>query len=312
MSCTLAICTYTEDRYPLLVRAVASIERQTGVDVELLIVVDHNDALLRRASADFPGATVLPNEEQQGLSGARNTALAHCRTELLGFVDDDGELEPTWGRLLLERLEDPDVIGVGSLVVPDWETGRPAWLAPEFDWVIGCSYRGLPTTPAPIRNPSGGAMILRTGPLRAIGGFRTDLGRVGTVPLGCEETDAFIRLHDLSPRHVAWFEPDVAMRHFVPASRCTWSYFRRRCYAEGLSKALVGSMAAHRQQLGPERRHLTRTLPAAVGRELRSGNLAGVAGLALGVAATIFGYLSGRTRARLTASPARERALAGR
>jgi glycosyltransferase involved in cell wall biosynthesis len=101
MSCTLAICTYTEDRYPLLVRAVASIERQTGVDVELLIVVDHNDALLRRASADFPGATVLPNEEQQGLSGARNTALAHCRTELLGFVDDDGELEPTWGRQLL-------------------------------------------------------------------------------------------------------------------------------------------------------------------------------------------------------------------
>ena len=34
--------------------------------------------------------------------------------------------------------------------------------AAEFDWVVGCSYRGLPETVSVVRNPIGAKMSLRT------------------------------------------------------------------------------------------------------------------------------------------------------
>jgi hypothetical protein len=147
-------------------------------------------------------------------------------------------------------------------------------------------------------------MIVKVEPLRAIGGFRTDLGRVGSVPLGCEETDAYIRLQELAEGNLAVFVPDVSLRHFVPASRCTWQYYTRRCFAEGLSKALVGTMGGSRAALGPERRHLMRTLPLAVGREARARNAHGIVGLAVGTATTTIGYAAGRLRAGLESSRA--------
>jgi hypothetical protein len=183
-------------------------------------------------------------------------------------------------------------------VRPRWEGERPPWLIPEFDWVIGCSYRGLPTTKAGVRNLSGGACILRLEAIRMAGGFRSDLGRVGANPFGCEETDLFLRLHELLPAGLAVYEPEVEMRHFIPLTRCTWSYFIRRCYSEGVSKALVAMLHSGGGALGTERRHVARVLPLAVARELRAGNPLGAVGAVLGTLAAILGYGRGTVRLR--------------
>ena len=42
----VVICAYTADRWTLLERAVRSVEHQ-DLGCELVIVIDHNDALLR-------------------------------------------------------------------------------------------------------------------------------------------------------------------------------------------------------------------------------------------------------------------------
>ena len=77
---------------------------------------------------------------------------------------------------------------------PRWPERRPRWLPPEFDWVVGCSYRGLPETVSVVRNPIGASMSLRTSLALEAGGFDDAVGRVGTSPRGCEETELAIRL----------------------------------------------------------------------------------------------------------------------
>ena len=73
----VVICAYTEARWPELVEAVRSIVRQSRPARELVVVIDHNDLLLARARAAFPGARVIPSNGRPGLSGARNTGVSH-------------------------------------------------------------------------------------------------------------------------------------------------------------------------------------------------------------------------------------------
>ena len=296
-SLSVVVCAYTTDRWDDLRAAVASVLAQREPVDELLLVVDHCPELARRATAELPGVRTLVNTERRGLSGARNSGVAAARGEVVAFLDDDAAAEPDWSRRLLDGYRDPRVQGVGGLVRPAWDTGRPRWFPPEFDWVVGCSYRGLPEHPSPVRNFIGANMSFRRAALLAAGGFRTDLGRVGRRPLGCEETELCLRLSSHDPGAVLLYQPAAAVRHHVPEARSGWSYFRSRCYAEGLSKARVARYAGRGPALASERAYLRSTVPTAVVRGLRpgSGSAPGtVAALATGVGATLLGYAAGR------------------
>lgn len=65
---------------------------------------------------------------------------------------------------------------------------RQPWLPREFMWTVGCSYRGLPTFPTAIRTPIGDNMSFRRSAFTQAGPFTEGIGRLGTTPLGCEET----------------------------------------------------------------------------------------------------------------------------
>ena len=47
----------------------------------------------------------------------------------------------------------------------------------------------------------------------------------------------------------------------MPAARSTFGYFRARCYAEGLSKALVTASVGAGDGLATERAHALKALP---------------------------------------------------
>jgi len=297
---TVAICTYTPARYTQLLAAVASLRAQSRLPDQIVVVVDHDEALRQRAAQELDGVVVVANRHERGLSGARNTAVADAAGDVVVFLDDDAVAEPAWLETLARHFDDDAVVGLGTRVTPDWASARPAWWPPEFDWVVGCTYPGLPGTVAPIRNPVGAAMALRRSALLASGGFRSDLGRVGTRPVGCEETELCIRLARDHPGTRLVFEPAVEVRHLVPAERATFGYFRRRCYAEGLSKARVEQIAGRQAGLASERRYVSRVLPAAVLRGLAAtarGDGAGVlraGAIVAGLLTTVAGYLSGR------------------
>ncbi|MDI9829950.1 glycosyltransferase family 2 protein [Streptomyces sp. KAU_LT] len=301
-SLSVVVCAYTLDRWDDIRAALASLGSQRRPPDEIVLVIDHCPVLHRRATERLTTARVVANRERRGLSGARNTGVRAAVSDVVAFLDDDAVAEPSWTERLLSRYDDPRVAGVGGLVVPWWQSGRPAWFPPEFDWVVGCSYRGLPEEPAPVRNFIGANMSFRRERLLAAGGFRTDLGRVGTRPLGCEETELCLRITARDPGAVLLYDPTAAVRHKVPARRASWSYYRSRCYAEGLSKAVVARQSAGVTALSSERAYLRSTIPRAVRHALRPGRPAPartVAALSLGVGATAAGYAVGSVRAPL-------------
>ncbi|MCR2816009.1 glycosyltransferase family 2 protein [Microbacterium jiangjiandongii] len=270
MSVSVVICAYTLDRWDQLTLAMTSVSDQ-GVGDETILVIDHNDELLRRAQARWPEARVLANTGKQGLSGARNTALQVADGEIVAFLDDDAVAEPGWLRTLVDGFIAPSVVAVGGSAVPLWPGDAPAVLPEELLWIVGCSYRGLPTRPGPVRNVMGCSMAFRRDPLLAVGGFNTDTGRVGKLPIGCEETEVCIKLRQLDPAHTVRYEPSARVRHHVSPDRTRMAYVAHRSWCEGISKAGIARTVGRQDALSAESAYASRVLPAALWRELRRG-----------------------------------------
>jgi GT2 family glycosyltransferase len=312
---SVVICAYADARWAPLVRAVEALHGQTVPPAQIIVCVDHNEELRRQAAAQLPGAEVVANAEERGLSGARNTGLRRSNGEIVAFLDDDARPEPTWLEALVRPFGDPSVVGAGGVALPEWVDGpRPEWLPPEMYWVVGCSYLGLPTRTAEVRNPIGANMAFRRDTLDAVGGFADGIGRIGTVPLGCEETELSIRARRATGGkvlHVA----DARVQHRVTAGRVTWRYFVSRCWAEGLSKAAVASRVGREAALDSETTYATRVLPRGATRSVMEAvrgdprGIARAAAIVIGLALTTAGYLAGTwTRAAGNDVPAGRRA----
>ena len=296
------VCAYTEKRWALTRSALESALHQSPRPRQVLLVVDHNTDLAARARWELTGVTVLESDGTPGLSGARNTGLKAATQPVTVFLDDDAEARPGWLESLVRLYSSPDVVATGGSVHPRWPERRPRWLPPEFDWVVGCSYRGLPETVSMIRNPIGASMSMRTSLALEAGGFDDAVGRVGTSPRGCEETELAIRLTASRPGSVIFYVPASAVDHSVSAERLRLGYFLRRCWHEGLSKAHVVRLVGSASGLERERRQTAVVIPAALLRELR-GLAAGDTGAGARMAATIAGlstvvggYATGRAR----------------
>jgi glycosyltransferase involved in cell wall biosynthesis/GT2 family glycosyltransferase len=302
-SISVVICAFTRERLAVLTEALDSLRAQTYPAHEIVLVVDHAPDLLAEARERWPDLTVVPNSEKQGLSGARNTGVAEAGGEVVAFIDDDAVAAPDWLERLSEAYREPRVVGAGGTVRPRWEAGRPGWFPPEFDWVVGCTHSGMPTAPAPVRNLVGANMSFRLDALTEAGGFSEDLGRIGSLPVGCEETDLCIRIGRRRPEDEILYDPAIVVDHAVPAARGTVRYFTERCSSEGRSKALLAAMVGKDSGLASERSYVRRTLPRGflrgIGDALR-GDMTGLArstAIAGGLATTTSGYLRGRRSA---------------
>ena len=297
-SISVLICAYTTDRLEVLSQAVESVRAQETPAHEIVLAIDHSPELLAEAKRRWPGLLLVENVEEQGLSGARNSGVAACSGEVVAFLDDDAAAAPDWLARLSEAYRDPAVLGAGGTVRPAWVEGKPGWFPPEFDWVVGCTHSGMPSERSTVRNLVGANMSFRREVLAEAGGFRHELGRVGTIPAGCEETDLCIRIGQGWPQGQIVYDPAAAVDHVVPASRGELSYFTSRCRGEGRSKAVLAGLVGSQSGLEAERSYVRRTLPLGVLRGLGGalrGDLGGIgraAAIVAGLFTTTAGYLS--------------------
>jgi GT2 family glycosyltransferase len=173
---------------------------------------------------------------------------------------------------------------------------------------VGCSYEGLPTSTADVRNPLGCAMGFRRSAFDLVGGFSGLVGRIGGLPVGCEETEFAIRVLRAKPGARVVHHPSARVAHHVTPDRTRLSYFLRRCYHEGRSKAVLSAYLGSRDSLASERDYVRRTLPRAavsgLRRSITTGRPAGAASslaILVGLATTAAGYGLARAgqRARL-------------
>ena len=87
----------TRNRASLLSRAIASVQRQTYRDLEIIVVDDASDNEISElvASFDDPRIRSFRHELNRGASAARNTGIEHALGEYIAFLDDDDEWLPT-------------------------------------------------------------------------------------------------------------------------------------------------------------------------------------------------------------------------
>jgi GT2 family glycosyltransferase len=301
-SISVIVCVHDQERWDDLNEAMASLKQQTRPPEEIIIVVDHNPTLYKRIRGHITGVSVVENSEARGLSGARNSGIAVAQGDLIAFLDDDAVAAPDWLASLAHSYNNAtELLGIGGGVLPRWEKARPAWFPVEFDWVVGCTYRGMSEDGASIRNPIGANMLLRREIFEQVGGFRSEIGRIGSRPIGCEETELCIRAAQHWPDALFLYHPAAQVFHHVPQKRATWRYFCARCYAEGLSKAAVARFVGEKDGLSSERSYTLRTLPQGVVLGLRSalvhGESAGAAragAIIIGLLITSAGYLIGK------------------
>lgn len=312
---SVVVSTYSEKRRQELRECLKSLSRQTCPPLETILVVDHNALLLAQAKEEFPDVTVVPNIRPRGLAGARNSGVDVITAEIVAFIDDDARAEPDWLEQLGGCFTETDIVGVGGALSPTWQGPEAAWMPPEFYWVIGCSYTGLPDELSPVRNPIGANMAVRASVLRAVGGFREGVEEdaprslrsrgvvraAGNIP---DDTDFAIRVKQHLPDAVWLYQPQARVFHAVTPERASLGYFLRRSYEEGVGKANLARYVGADQGLSSERRYLAAVLPRGVLRGLRqglSGDLNGLlraAAIILGLTSTIVGFLIASVQAK--------------
>ncbi len=313
---SVVVSTYDRKRWNDLVECVRSLDAQTVPALEVIVVVDHNPSLLDEAAVTFTSATVVENRRARGLAGARNTGVDIARGSVIAFIDDDARAEPGWLERLQPCFTDPTTVGTGGALIPLWEAQAPRWFPTEFYWVFGCSYTGLPEHLAPVRNPIGANMAVRTRILREIGGFREgdsseaprEIRSRGVVRAGGnvpDDTELAIRVKQRWPGAVWLYEPQARVRHTVTPERTSLGYFVRRSFEEGDGKARLSSFVGAEDGLSSERRQLARVLPRGLLRGLRDALRGDPYGpvrsmmIGFGVLITATGFLNGSLAIRL-------------
>lgn len=296
---SVVICAYSDDRWPQLKKSVASAEAQTSPPIEIIVCIDHNEGLLRKSEEYFAkerpaGAVpliVLANKYEGRLGAARNTGAEFASGEVIVFLDDDATAAADWLERLIVPYDDQQVGAVGGRPLPVFEVGRPRWFPYEFDWVIGCAYRGLPLTRGPSRRLIGANMSARRSALREIGGFHTD-----------HQDDMDMCQRMAHAGHRILYEPLAVVHHSVPATRTTWHYFWKKCYHANQGKVEVFANMQKASSLRAELTFVTRSLTTGVLSEIRDVirgdpyGFARIGAAVTGITVAGLGYLSGKLR----------------
>jgi cellulose synthase/poly-beta-1,6-N-acetylglucosamine synthase-like glycosyltransferase len=296
---SVVICAYTEERWPLLVRSLESVQNQERQPVEIIVCIDHNDALLERCQGEWGHEqgdgqvpiVVIANRYDGRLGSARNSALEIAAGDIVAFLDDDARATPEWLDRLLAPYEDDTVVAVGGAPRPEFEGQRPGWFPFEFDWVFGCAYAGLPQSRAVRARLIGANMSARRQALVSIGGFHSD---------NHDDMDMCHRLAYVYPDTLIVYEPDALVLHHVPKARTTWSYFWRRCYFVNKGKVEAFSQMEEAASLSADIGFVGWAVTRGIPRELRQvlkGDFWGVArvlAIAVGVMLAGLGHVAGQ------------------
>jgi GT2 family glycosyltransferase len=211
------------------------------------------------------GAVHYVEEEEPGLSAARNAGLRAARGELVAFTDDDVTVDPGWIAALRRGFAVPAAPDCVTGLIAPLELETPAQLLDErfASYGKGFARRAYSLAEPPPDQPlfpyatghfaSGANLAFRTAALRELGGFDPVLS-TGTRARGGEDLDICLRL--LLDGRVLVYEPAAIIWHRHPD---TFAQVKRQVFDYG---AGLGAMATKQLLHGPDRHHfLGRIVP---------------------------------------------------
>jgi GT2 family glycosyltransferase len=238
---SLSIIIATYNRSQLLKETLENLMAQFSVTLESkssqVIIVDNNSSDDTRAVAEeFTGKYGCIHyviETRQGLSHARNRGIQEAKNDLLIFVDDDVEFEPSWLKEITRLFDDPKTGMVGGRMLP-FNVDLPSWLPAKYYYLIGVVDLGEEVREAPFI--SGGNIAIRKKVVDNIGNFNVDLGRTGNKLLGGEEVEISLRTK-LSGYKII-YNPAAIVLHKI-SNKINTDYIEKFAYLGGTSEAYM-------------------------------------------------------------------------
>lgn len=242
----LDVVVPTYNRSQLLRRTIASLLDAPvphGLTVTILIVdnnsEDDTEVMVREIAAQTRRPLVYVKQTKQGSSHTRNAGISAGTGEIIGFIDDDEEIDPQWYEVVLREFSDPSVDFIGGPYLPNWAAPAPDWLPPGYHAAIGVV---LPKSraefgPAFSGNLMGGNAVIRRKVFDRIGTYSTRLGRSGKGLLSEEDAEFCRRLTAAAIRGM--YVPELLIRHHIPAERLTRKYHRRWAFWRAASQGVL-------------------------------------------------------------------------
>jgi len=292
---SVVVSTYTPERLQSVLDCIHSLRMQTLLPYEIILVLDPDKDLVEFYRSKVTSDVKIVVSDEKGLSNARNSGIKSAGGEIIAFIDDDAEADRKWLERLLVHYSDSDVIGVGGSAKALWSKKRPIWFPEELDWIVGCSYKGLPEEVSVVRNPIGCNMSFRKVVFSEVGIFNSVIGRVGKKLLGSEETEFSIRALSRMSGSKIVYDPSAIVYHKVDSIRQNLRYVIIRSFYEGVSKALVSCAQESSSDLSTESHYLKYLLkvafPSRLKRLYKLESLAQIITLLLSTFLVFLGYV---------------------
>ena len=152
---------------------------------QTIVVVDYNVRLVQAPDLHRPGRRNCREHRTQGpLRRPQHRSRASPRRRSWPSSMTMPKPSRIGSSGSAAMYDDPDVLAVGGRVEPLWEAGRPGHFANELDWIVGCTYRGMPKVAAEVRNVIGANMSFRAEVLDRVRRIQHNLGTPGRRPTG--------------------------------------------------------------------------------------------------------------------------------
>jgi glycosyltransferase involved in cell wall biosynthesis len=247
MKITVAICTWNRcESLRQTLQEMCSLEIPAGVEWEL-VVVDNNSTddtrhVVETFMARLPIRYVF--EPVQGLSHARNRAVAEANGEYILWTDDDVLVSRNWMEAYVSAFKrHPEAAFFGGPVEPWFEGEPPKWLAETAIKLLGGAFavRDLGRHERQLGCgeddlPFGANYALRMDWQRRYQ-YDVRLGVKGAARVHGEETRLLEEI--LKDGGQGYWVPEALVRHWIPKIRQTTAYVWRYYFGAGRTEFLL-------------------------------------------------------------------------
>ena len=241
MVLSVVICTYNRIRLlPFCLKSIVD-QDYNGDEVEIILVnnnsTDGTYEYYKEFAAQHPHiAFRYVDEEEQGLSNARNRGIKEAKGSYVAFVDDDAILRKDYFSNTLDFIQrHPNCPAFGGTIRVHFEGQPPRWENKYINSMFGYFH---PSDQAFVFDrtnyPRGSNMIFKQSLLNEVGVFDPKLGRVKRGLQGNEEKDLFLRIYNAG--HEVRFDPKLVVEHIAPVERTTIDFVRKQANGTGYSE----------------------------------------------------------------------------
>ncbi len=234
---TVVICTYNRAKF--IGDALQSLYEQTLDKNEFEVIVVNNNSTdeTEDICQSFMAAHLELDlkyvvENQQGLSFARNRGIEEATYDIINYIDDDAIPYPDFLENILKHFTNfPDTIGIGGVVIPNYEIGEPKWMSKYLEGLVTKVDLGKEIKKYDKKIfPVGCNMTYRKSALIKCGGFNNAL------KWRADDKYIFFAIRKFTDQ--IYYVPDVILRHQIDAKRTSRSSFVNISWKTGNEEGL--------------------------------------------------------------------------